>query len=94
MLKDEWISLASYAARLNIQLLKTSDFNEKLHERGISKATTVQKICKIARDEKEVREVLEAMWENPGKSEEILAKVAEKNKDVYEFERMLEQKVR
>ena len=36
-----------------------------------------------------LREVLEAVWENPGKSEEILAKVAEKNKDAYEFEKRL-----
>lgn len=91
-LKDETeISLATYAARMNIQLLKASDFNDKLRERGVPKEFTTQKICRIARDEKEVREVLETIWENPGKSEEILAKVAEKNKDVYEFEKMLEE---
>jgi hypothetical protein len=31
---EEEISLASYAARISIQLLKTSDFNEKLKQRG------------------------------------------------------------
>jgi hypothetical protein len=92
-LKDETeISLASYAARMNIQLLKATDFNEKLHERGASKYVTVQKICRTVRDEKEVREVLEEMWKSPDKSEEILAKTAEKNKEVYEFEKMLEDK--
>lgn len=92
-LKDETeISLATYAARMNIQLLKASDFNEKLRERGVLKEATAQKICRIARDEKEVREVLEAIWENPGKSEEILARVTEKNRDVYEFEKMLEER--
>jgi hypothetical protein len=61
-LKDEaMISLATYAARMNIQLLKASDFNSKLRERGVPKEVTVQKICRIARDEKEVREVLEAI---------------------------------
>jgi len=91
-LKDETtISLASYTARMNVQLLKAADFNEKLRERGVPKAVTVQKICRFARDEKEVREILEAIWENPVKGKEILAKVVERNREVYEFEKMLKQ---
>jgi len=36
-LKDEtFVSLPQYAARMNIQLLKVSDFNQKLKERGCS----------------------------------------------------------
>jgi DNA-binding MarR family transcriptional regulator len=94
-LKDEnEISLATYAARMNIQLLKASDFNEKLRERGSGKLVTVQRVCKLARDEKEVRDTLEVIWENPKKSEEILAKTAEGNEEVYEFEKMLENKSR
>jgi hypothetical protein len=90
-LKDEAeINLATYAARINIQLLKAADFNEKLRERGISKDITVQGICKAARDEKEVREVLQAIWETSERSSEILSKTIEKNKDVYDFEKMLE----
>jgi len=90
-LKDETeISLATYAARMNIQLLKASDFNIKLRERGVPKEVTVQKICKVCRDEKEVREVLEEIWRNPEKSMEILHNVSEKNREVYEFEKMLE----
>jgi len=93
-LKDETeISLATYAARMNIQLLKASDFNEKIRERGVPKEITVQRICRIAREEKEVREVLEDIWKSPEKSEEILNKIAEKNKKVYDFERMLEGKM-
>jgi len=46
---------------MNIQLLKASDFNEKLHERGVPKDVTVQRICRLARDEGEVRELLEAI---------------------------------
>jgi hypothetical protein len=89
-LKDETvISLASYAARMNIQLLKAADFNQKLRERGISKVVTVQKICRYARDEKGVRVILEQAWEKPEQAEKILAKVTEKNADVYEFEKML-----
>jgi hypothetical protein len=90
-LKDEsTISLASYAARMNIQLLKAADFNEKLHEHGCT--VTVQKICRVAKDEGEVREVLDAVWTKPSKGEEVLAEVAERNKELFEFERMLEKK--
>jgi len=87
---DTSISLASYAARMNIQLLKAVDFNSKLQERGCLKAVTVQRVCKVARDEREVREILDAVWENSSKSEEILEKVAMNNEDVYKFERMLD----
>jgi glutaredoxin len=90
-LKDESvISLATYAARINIQLLKAADFNEKMRERGIPKEITVQAICKAAKDEKEVRELLQTIWETSDKSSEILNKIVEKNEDVYEFEKMLE----
>jgi len=47
-------------------------------------------VCRYARDEKEVREVLEAMWKNSSEAKEILAMVVEKNKDVYKLEEMLE----
>ena len=85
------ISLASYAARMNIQLLKAADFNSKLRERGCAKPVTVQKICRIARNENEVREMLDAIWENSSRSEGIFARVAEKNRELFEFERMLEE---
>jgi hypothetical protein len=85
------ISLASYASRMNIQLLKAADFNSKLREKGCQSKVTVQRICKIARNEDEVREVLDALWENSDKSEQIIVRVAEKNKEIYEFERMLEE---
>ena len=83
------ISLPAYAARMNIQLLKASDFNQKLRERGCSKVT-VQKICRIARNEDDVREILETIWREPERDAEILAKAASRNRDIYEFERMLE----
>jgi len=89
-LKDETtISLASYTARMNIQLLKSADFNAKLRDRGVSKGVTVQRVCRYAKEEREVHEILEDMWEDPAKSEEILTKVVEKNREVYEFEKML-----
>ena len=92
-LKDDTeISLPAYAARMNIQILKAADFNEKLRERGVPKRVTIQRICKVCKDEDEVRKVLEEIWQNPEKSKEILANVVEKNKEVYEFEKMLEEK--
>ena len=85
------ISLASYAARMNIQLLKAADFNAKLRQRGCPMMVNVQKICRVAKDEKQVREILENVWKDPGKSEKILDTFAQRNKSVYEFEKMLEQ---
>jgi hypothetical protein len=94
-LKDEsTISLASYAARMNMQLLKAADFNQRLREKGCRAKVTVQKVCKIAKEEDEVREILEAIWRDPEKAEEVLAEIMEKNKDVYGFEKMLEEKVK
>jgi hypothetical protein len=89
--EDCTISLAAYAARMNIQLLKAIDFNSRLHERGCPTITSVQKICKLAKNEKQVREILETIWEKPKNSEQALAKIIENNKAVYEFERLLEQ---
>ena len=92
-LQDETtITLATYAARINIQLLKASDFNQKLRERGVPNKVTVQRICRFAKNEEEVRSVLEAVWKDAEKSDELLADIAEKNKEVYAFEKMLEEK--
>ncbi len=78
---------------MEIQLLKASDFNEKLREKGCSKGVTVQKVCKVAEAEKEVRELLDALWENPEKGEETLTEARERNEEIYQFEKMLEQKI-
>jgi len=86
------ISLATYAARMNIQLLKAAAFNEKLRERGCPRKISVQKICRAARNEEEVREVLEAIWKNPDRSEELLTSIREKNREVYDFEKRLEER--
>jgi len=89
-LKDGTIvSLSSYAARINIQLLKASDFNEKLHQKGCPREVSAQKICGVARDEKEVREILDQVWKTPSNAEQIISKVDDNNRDLYEFERKL-----
>lgn len=89
-LKDGPVNLPTYAARMNIQLLKATDFNSKLRDRGCR--ITVQKVCRVARDEGEVREALDQLWEEPTKADEILGRLIEKNRKLYEFERMLEEK--
>jgi hypothetical protein len=77
-LKDETVlSLASYASRMNIQLLKASDFNSKLRERGTETRVTVQRICRYAKNEHEVRVVLDEIWEHPERSRDIITKVIE-----------------
>ena len=87
-INDNVVSLASYAERLNIQILKSADMNSKLKEHGIS--ATVQRVCKVAKDEEEVRQVLEKLWNNPERQEAYLAEVENRNQRLYEFERTLE----
>ena len=76
---------------MNIQLLKAADLNEMLHNRGVEKHVTVQKICTRARNEAEVRKVLE-IWDNSAISRELLDQLAIKNANLFEFEKTLEQK--
>jgi len=87
---DSLISLASYAARMNIQLLKASDFNNRLYERGCPLSISAQKVCKTAKDEKQVREILEEIWKMPKNTEQILLRTTENNKETYELEKTLE----
>jgi len=90
-LKDEsTISLAQYAARRRLQLVTAADFNEKLRERGCTRSVTVQKVCRRARGEDEVRETLDTVWKQPEKAEEILDELRRRNEDLYRFEEMLE----
>lgn len=88
-IKDEAIDLPTYAGRMNIQLLKATDLNKRLRERGCK--ISVEKICKLAADERDVREALDPIWGNPRNSDEVLSKLAERNKELYDFERMLEE---
>ena len=89
-LKDETsIGLSSYAARMNVQLLKASDFNGKLQERGCPLNVSVQRICKVSRDEEQVREILETIWRVHKKSEQILLTASENNRKVYDLEKLL-----
>ncbi len=74
---------------MNIRLLRPADFNSKLRERGVDKKVTVQKICRVCKDEKDVRYVLDEMWQKPSNAKEILAKALSSNYGIFEFERIL-----
>ena len=83
------ITLAQYASRMNIRLLRPADFNSKLREQGVDKKVTVQKICRVCKDEKDVRVVLDEIWQNASKSQEVLTKTMSRNQSVFEFEKVL-----
>lgn len=83
------LTLAQYASRMNIQLLKPSDFNKKLREHGVDKKVTVQKICRVCKDEKDVRLVLDKIWQKPLEAQEILDEVLNRNQQVFQFEKVL-----
>jgi hypothetical protein len=93
-LNDETaISLPSYASRMNIQLLKASDFNSKLHEKGCPNALSVQRICRLSKNEKEVRELLDTVWKDPTNSDSVLLEAESSNVELYEIEKKLESSV-
>ena len=92
IINDESISLPAYAARMNIQLLKAADFNEKLRERGVDERVTTQSICRASADERQVRDTLEAVWKESDKAKERLDALAVGNAKLFEFERMLKGK--
>lgn len=84
------VSLASYAQRMNIQLLKASDFNKKLHDKGCPSEVSVQSICKVASKEDEVSEMLTEIWDDPSRSKDVLDRIRVKNIGIYEFEEKLQ----
>ena len=83
------ITLALYASRMNIRLLRPADFNSKLREHGVDKKATAQKICRVCRDEKDVRSVLDEVWQNPLKTLEVFVETLSRNKNVFKFEKNL-----
>ena len=70
--------------------MTAADFNVKLRERGCPKGVTVQKVCRLARDEDEVRRTLDYVWSDSEGAAKILKDLQEGNEDLYRFENMLE----
>jgi hypothetical protein len=89
MRDGEVVSLARYAARRQLQLVTATDFNAKMRERDIERLT-VQAICKVARDEGQVRETLDALWKGPERAGEIMRELRAENEDLYRLEELLE----
>ena len=83
------ITLAQYAARMNIKLLRPADFNAKMRERGVEKEVTVQKVCKACKDESDVRSILDGIWIDPSKALDVLTATLVRNERVFEFEDVL-----
>jgi len=76
---------------MNTQLIKAVDFNEKIRERDTDEDVTVQHVCHIAKDEAQIREVLEAVWKEPEKAGGLLERIAVENGKLFEFEKTLEE---
>ena len=55
-------------------------------DHGLSKEVAVQKICK---DEKNVRSVLDAIWQEPSKTQEVLIEAQNRNQSIFESENTL-----
>lgn len=87
---EEKVTLTQYASRLNVQLLRASDFNQKLHERQVPREVTVQKICRAARNENDVRKMLDVVWNEPENATKVLSDAITANSDVFKFEEELE----
>ena len=64
-MRGERIKLPQYAGRRSLQVVTASNFNGKLREIGRPRKVTVQKICRLASNEEEVRSILDAFWMNP-----------------------------
>jgi DNA-binding MarR family transcriptional regulator len=89
VVNSEKITLAQYASRINIKLLRPADFNERLRDHGIDKKLTVQKICGACKDESEVRDVLDKVWTEPISTREMLVEATNRNWNVFVFEKAL-----
>lgn len=86
MVNGEKITLPQYAARMNIKLLRPADFNEKLREHGVCKGVTVQKICRISKDEYDLRAILDEIWQKPLKIQKVIIETMKRNETVFQFE--------
>jgi len=89
VVNGEKITLAQYASRINIRLLRPTDFNEKLREMGIDKNSTVQKICRACSNEKQVRELLDEIRANPDRTDERVSDILLSNQGIFVFEKEL-----
>lgn len=83
------LTLSQYAARCNIHLIRTSELNEKLLQRGVDRQVTLQSICRLCKNEEEVEAVLGAIWESPKEGAALVNQVAARNSRIFELEKKL-----
>ena len=74
---------------MNVQLLKAADLNQRIRHRGVPKDVSVQEICRMGRDEGQVRELLDRVWDDPKSAPELIAKASTSNTDIFEFEKSM-----
>ncbi len=67
-----------------------SYFKSKLREHGVDRKVNVQKICRVCRDKKQVRELLYNIWGKPDKASDFLLETLTRNDVIFTFERKLE----
>lgn len=48
-----------------------------------------RRICRVCKDEKDVRIVLDEIWQKPLKAEKVLDETSSGNRSVFEFEKVL-----
>ena len=89
VVNEQKITLVQYASRMNIKLLRPADFNSKLREHGVPKEVTVQKICRVCKDEKDVRIALDEIWQESARADKVLAETLSRNQSVFKFEKSL-----
>jgi len=51
---------------------------------------SVQKICRVAKNEGEVREALDTVWKKPEYADNVLDGLLKRNVELYRFEKTLE----
>lgn len=60
-----------------------------MSNRQIDKSIALQRICMVFRDGNQVKELLDAVWNQPLKIREVLAEMLDGNQNVFEFEKAL-----
>jgi len=60
-----------------------------VRDRGVERLT-IQAVYRVAREEAQVRENMDALWKEPEQAEAIQGELRAETSDLYRFERMLE----
>lgn len=89
-LNDKTISMAAYAAHLNIEIWTQARFNGMLRDYGVSEFVTVRKICRAAANEYEVFAMHDIIWKETATAETIHEQYVLKNSELLEIEKEMD----